>query len=198
MIPDGEPYWIHSTGQTVLTKGIAFGDDAEFIANAPTDIALLLTKLDETEKENAKLRGVNHALERRCLDAQGREVTLIAGVKEAERILGYGQRREARAILSRLLPSTPTSAHPGHLGEIRARDARDVLGVQGEKGGWDTGGFTTDLIRTIARADPENRGRLRQAFPGLVAAVEAYSNLDGGVEILQQIAAQPEHSGAVE
>lgn len=108
MIPDGEPYWIHSTGQTVLTKGIAFGDDAEFIANAPTDIALLLTKLDEAEKENAKLRGVNRALERRCLDAQGREVTLIAGVKEAERILGYGQRREARAILSRLLPSTPT------------------------------------------------------------------------------------------
>jgi hypothetical protein len=174
------------------------------------DLDYLLAKLDDAEKSiswrgNAVTASDFEHYVTKLGEAEARERALIAGVKELDIALqryapnnAPGLQADLRAILSRLLPSTPTSAHPGHLGEIRARDARDVLGVKGEKGGWATGGFTTDLIRTIARADPENRGRLRQAFPGLVAAVEAYSNLDGGVEILQQIAAQPEHSGAVE
>lgn len=100
--------------------------DAEFIANAPTDIALLLTKLDEAERENANLRGVNRALERRCLDAQGREFTLIAGVNDVVGQMddlvsdtdrndfdrGQGNVAEhVRVILSRLLPSTTTEEH---------------------------------------------------------------------------------------
>ena len=47
------------------------------------------------------------------------------------------------------------------------------------------GSFTKSLIATISYADPSNRGKLAEGFPGHVAAVELAKNHDGGIEYLR-------------
>ena len=48
------------------------------------------------------------------------------------------------------------------------------MGVGGRK----PGSFTTSLIETIMLADLTNQEKLKQVFPGLVAAVQSYQNSD--------------------
>jgi hypothetical protein len=73
--------------------------------------------------------------------------------------------------------------------KITPKDARDLLGVLGEDGGWATGGFTEALIAATMRADTGNRQKLWREYPGMVEAIVLYKDVPGGVETLQKIAA---------
>jgi hypothetical protein len=72
---------------------------------------------------------------------------------------------------------------------ITQRDAAHVLFVMGIEGGVTPGGFTEKLIETMLLADTQNAHRLRAAFTGLMSAVDVYKRMNGGVKILQEIAA---------
>ena len=72
---------------------------------------------------------------------------------------------------------------------ITQRDAAHVLYVMGMEGGVQPGNFTTKLIEAMIAADNGNAHRLRAAFTGTMSAVDVYRRMDGGVQILQQIAA---------
>lgn len=103
--------------------------DGEFIANAPTDIAYLLAKLDEAERQrylwqgtNAETLAVNSGLRVKLEAAEERERALIAGVKETIARARSMQRTERSSVtlesvledLSRLLPSAPTKEGKSH------------------------------------------------------------------------------------
>jgi len=72
---------------------------------------------------------------------------------------------------------------------ITQRDAAHVLWVMGMEGGVQPGGFTEKLIEAMIVADDGNAHRLRAAFTGIMSAVDVYKRMEGGVKILQQIAA---------
>jgi hypothetical protein len=72
---------------------------------------------------------------------------------------------------------------------ITQRDAAHVLFVMGMEGGMQPGGFTEKLIEAMVLADNGNAHRLRAAFTGIMSAVDVYKRMEGGVEVLQQIAA---------
>lgn len=72
---------------------------------------------------------------------------------------------------------------------ITQTDAAHVLGVAGFEGGRMPGGFTEKLIEAAFLADLDNLDRLSQGFEGITAAIACYKRLDGGVQILQEIAA---------
>lgn len=72
---------------------------------------------------------------------------------------------------------------------ITQRDAAHILFVMGMEGGVQPGGFTEKLIEAMILADIQNAHRLRAAFTGLMSAVDVYKRMDGGVKILQDIAA---------
>lgn len=72
---------------------------------------------------------------------------------------------------------------------ITQMDAAHVLYVMGMDGGVQPGGFTEKLVEAMIVADQGNQHRLRAAFTGLMSAVDVFKRMDGGVQILQQIAA---------
>lgn len=72
---------------------------------------------------------------------------------------------------------------------ITQRDAAHVLYATGYEGGVQPGGFTEKLIEAMMLADNGNAHRLRAAFTGIMSAVDVYKRVDGGVHILQEIAA---------
>lgn len=53
--------------------------------------------------------------------------------------------------------------------------------------GYPPGSFTSDLIRTIAGADPGNRRLLARAFPAYVRAVSLAADDPGGIDRLRQV-----------
>jgi hypothetical protein len=72
---------------------------------------------------------------------------------------------------------------------ITQRDAAHVLYVMGAEGGMQPGGFVEKLVEAMIVADEGNAHRLRAAFTGIMSAVDVYQRMEGGVKILQQIAA---------
>jgi hypothetical protein len=57
--------------------------------------------------------------------------------------------------------------------------------------GYEPGPFTLALLQTVRYADPNNRGKLRAAFPGYVLALDLYdgaSSMTDGIERLQLLA----------
>lgn len=72
---------------------------------------------------------------------------------------------------------------------VTQRDAAHVLFVMGMEGGVQPGGFTEKLIEAMVVADEGNLDRLSLGFEGLTAAISIYKRMNGGVAVLQQIAA---------
>ncbi|WP_432091075.1 hypothetical protein [Streptomyces sp. NRRL F-5630] len=70
---------------------------------------------------------------------------------------------------------------------ISPETAAHVLAHFGHSGGYPAGRFTEQLIITIDTADPANRDRLAEGFPGLVAAITAIQYDPNGVAHLQRI-----------
>lgn len=97
----------------LATRTTKYGHiSAEFIANAPTDIALLLTKLDEAETVAKVNHGLYKSAESDLNGAEERERTLIAGVREAQ---------EAAVFLSDIAENWGYGATVGHIEEILSR-----------------------------------------------------------------------------
>ncbi|MGX1254107.1 hypothetical protein RKD48_006618 [Streptomyces ambofaciens] len=71
---------------------------------------------------------------------------------------------------------------------IPADVAAHVLWHYGRDGGYRPGSFTTQLLTTMAMADPANLDRLAAGFPDYVAAVTAIQYDPNGVEYLTDIA----------
>jgi hypothetical protein len=71
---------------------------------------------------------------------------------------------------------------------ITPEQAAHVLAHFGCPGGYAAGGFTTDLIAVMCRADPANLAMLCLGFPGYVRAVRLARDTTGGVARLQEIA----------
>ena len=67
--------------------------------------------------------------------------------------------------------------------------AAHVLWHYGE-GGYKPGAFIASLIAAIAKADRPNRARLALGFPEYVAACELADRTPGGLETLNNIAAE--------
>jgi hypothetical protein len=67
--------------------------------------------------------------------------------------------------------------------------AAHVLFHYGQEGGYQAGGFTTDLLSAMGKADPTNLDRLALGFPAYVAAITAVQYDPNGVAHLQDIAA---------
>jgi hypothetical protein len=57
-------------------------------------------------------------------------------------------------------------------------------------GALEPGSFTQRLIAAIAAADPQNRGLLSLGFPGYALAVTVAQDVDEGMAMLQEIAAE--------
>lgn len=55
---------------------------------------------------------------------------------------------------------------------VTPAEARHVLFYYGQEGGEEPGGFVHSLLLAISRADADNLTRLRQGFPGYVAAMK--------------------------
>jgi len=72
---------------------------------------------------------------------------------------------------------------------ITQMNAAHVLFVMGMEGGVTPGGFTEKLIEAMIVADTGNAHILRAGFTGLMSAVDVYKRMEGGVKILQGIAA---------
>lgn len=68
-----------------------------------------------------------------------------------------------------------------------ARHVLFVLDGDYERG-TQPGGFTTDLIVLMSRADSENRAKLVRIFPALTACVEIYKTQAEGLDTLRGIA----------
>ena len=66
---------------------------------------------------------------------------------------------------------------------MTADDARHVLYYFRHAGGMQPGGFTELILQAYQKADPGNRRRLRQGFPGFAAAMDTVLR-GGGVEEL--------------
>lgn len=79
---------------------------------------------------------------------------------------------------------------------ITQRDAAHVLYVMGMEGGVQPGSFIEKLIEAMIVADEGNAHRLRAAFTGIMSAVDVYKRMDGGVHILQEIAAGHPYIGS--
>lgn len=71
--------------------------------------------------------------------------------------------------------------------EFNAATANHVLWHFGQ-GGYKPGGFVEALLSAFTKADPINRARLGEAFPGLGAAL-ATADLPDGIEALREVAA---------
>jgi hypothetical protein len=71
---------------------------------------------------------------------------------------------------------------------ISPETAAHVLAHYGHSGGYPAGRFTEQLIIAIDTADPANRDRLAEGFPGLVAAITAIQYDPDGVAYLQALA----------
>lgn len=93
------------------------------------------------------------------------------------------------------MPTNESYEHVILVDRITQMDAAHVLFVMGGEGGVQPGGFTEKLIEAMIVADVGNQHRLRAAFTGLMSAVDAYKRLDGGVKVLQQIAAGIPYQG---
>lgn len=76
--------------------------------------------------------------------------------------------------------------------------ARDVLAFFDGRsdfgqpnGPWEPGDFVQALLRAFARADLNNRARLRQGFPALAFAFTLWHDAEGGVDELAKLARWP-------
>lgn len=69
--------------------------------------------------------------------------------------------------------------------------AHHVLHHFGDTRTMEAGSFTMALIAVIARADPENKGRLAFGFPEYVAAVTLAQGRSDGMDRLRKIAGVP-------
>ncbi|MDR3036165.1 MAG: hypothetical protein LBV78_24245 [Kitasatospora sp.] len=67
--------------------------------------------------------------------------------------------------------------------------AAHVLFHYGHDGGYQAGSFFTQLITTMAGADPTNLARLALGFPGYAAAVTLIQNDRNGAAWLKDLAA---------
>jgi hypothetical protein len=76
-----------------------------------------------------------------------------------------------------------------YIDRVTQSNAAHVLWVMGMEGGVQPGSFVEKLIEAMVVADTENLARLSQGFEGLTAALSVYKKLEGGVAILQGIAA---------
>jgi len=56
-----------------------------------------------------------------------------------------------------------------------------------DRGGYPPGGFVKALLSAIAKADPENREKLRGVYPEYVEAYELAAETETGIEVLRGI-----------
>lgn len=71
---------------------------------------------------------------------------------------------------------------------INPSDARDVLAYHHRDGDCAGGDFKSSLITAIICAGPQDRARLAQGFPSLVAAIESQTSNPASIEYLEGIA----------
>jgi hypothetical protein len=75
---------------------------------------------------------------------------------------------------------------------VQPADANDVLWHFARSSAErEPGSFRQALVELVAKADPVNRTRLAQAFPGVVYAVELIQGADEGVHLLRAKVADP-------
>jgi hypothetical protein len=72
---------------------------------------------------------------------------------------------------------------------VTQSNAAHVLWVMGMEGGVQPGSFVEKLIEAMVVADTGNLDRLSHEFEGLTSALSIYKRMEGGVKILQEIAA---------
>ena len=72
--------------------------------------------------------------------------------------------------------------------EVTREDAQHVLWHFGHPQGVQPGRFTQSLIDAAVHADPSNLAKLEQVFPSLVGAVQAATQVVGGIDVLVQVA----------
>lgn len=70
------------------------------------------------------------------------------------------------------------------LTEEEVETIRFVLGYFGYKGGWQAGGFTQLIMQAYQKADPQNKARLRLAFPILAEAMDTVLDSLTGIKEL--------------
>lgn len=73
---------------------------------------------------------------------------------------------------------------------ISPEEARHVLYHFGHPAGVKPGSFTEALVSAAAKADAENFARLAIAFPSLMGAVQAATQVLGGTDMLAEIASR--------
>jgi len=73
------------------------------------------------------------------------------------------------------------------ISEEHLQAARHVLFHFGDPMGVQPGGFVTALLEAWAKADSENRARLREAFPRLGWAMDLAQNDPAGIDLLQEV-----------
>ena len=72
--------------------------------------------------------------------------------------------------------------------EVTQEDAQHVLYHFSHPQGAQPGSFTTSLIDAAVHADQGNLARLSLGFPSLVGAVQAATQIIGGIDFLVQVA----------
>lgn len=72
--------------------------------------------------------------------------------------------------------------------EVAREDAQHVLWHFGHPEGLQPGTFTQNLIAAAVHADPGNLARLELGFPSLVGAVQAATQIVGGINFLVRVA----------
>jgi len=68
---------------------------------------------------------------------------------------------------------------------VNEQDIRHALWHFGHKKGYEPGSFTKYLMLAFQNADPANRGRLAQAFPGLCSAMTYVMDDENGITALE-------------